>query len=53
MRATLRPFLIGLVGALLGSALGVLAMTLYADHVALRQLVTFINAHAAGIAGLK
>jgi hypothetical protein len=45
------PFLKGLLGGILGIGLVVVALHLWADHVALHQIITYINQAAAQQSG--
>ena len=45
-------FLKGLIGALLGGVVILVAVHLYADHVALHTMLTFLNTHAEKIVKL-
>lgn len=45
----LSPFFKGLLGAIVGGLIIYVALTLYQDHLALQQLVTFINAYGVKI----
>mgnify|MGYP001559041419 CR=1 FL=1 len=49
---TLGPFVKGIVGAILGGVVLILALHAYQDHQALHALAAFINQHAEKITKL-